>query len=197
MTRPTTTFFAGYLLLACLQAAGYGDEVKLVEEGGVTYRETVRYQREAVTTPRVESQERTVYQDRIVTEMRDAYRTVYTPVTEYRAEPRWHNWWNPFGRPYIAYHMRPRTHWEARHERYQTPYTYRERVPTVQTVQVVTREPHFVDRKVIERVAVSPPARAHVVRRPSLAPSPVNAASEFRSARIDNDPPRLGTSTRY
>lgn len=194
MTRPA--FSTICLLAATLQLPSARAQTEY-ERGadGRTYRVTTRWQQQPIATPRTENRERTVYRDRVVTELRDGYRAVYSPVTEYRMEPRWHNWWNPFGRPYVAYHMRPRTHWETRYERYQTPVTFRETVPVTETVQVRTLEPRFVEQQVRERVAVTPSAGTRMANRPALTRTP--GSSQYGSTRVYNDPPRRSTSTRY
>jgi hypothetical protein len=146
-------------------------------------------------TTSVEQQQKTVYKEQFVTEMRDSYRTVLSPVTQYHVEPRWHNWWNPFGQPYIAYHVRPWTHWESRYERYQVPVTVREIVPEERTVWIPTRTPGIVEREVTETVAVKPRIESAPIAAASGTPStrivarsPVMAVGG--TERLENDPPR-------
>ena len=161
MTPATYWLLAGTLV--CLTAAAIrGEEpARYFEENGVTYREQRRIENRPVTSTEWESRERTVYRDRVVTEMRESQRIIYTPITEYQVEPRWHNWWNPFGQPYVAYHMKPVTRWEARVQSYQQPTTFREWVPEREVVQVPKRTLRMEEREVIERVAIEQRGPTH------------------------------------
>jgi hypothetical protein len=185
---------AGCLSSICGLANGQ-DDVRFYEENGVTFRETRRVERRPVTTTEWEEKQRTVYRDRYVTEVRDSQRTVYVPVTEYYAEPRVHGWWNPFGRPYVAYHMKPLTRWETRVESVQRPQTVREVVPETEVVRVPKRTVAFEDREVIERVVVEPRGARQLSARP-VTPSFRTAESVGGIRRIDNDPPRQGVTNR-
>ena len=160
MKRMFVAAVTGWILLS---TSAFAQNARFYQGAdGNTYRETTRIERRPVATTHWDERETTVYKEQYVTQMRDSYRTVMSPVTELRAEPRWHNWWNPFSRPYVAYHMMPRTHWETRYERYQAPVTFREVVPEKRIVRTPVRTPGFVDEQVTETVAVTP--------RRSLAP---------------------------
>ena len=190
MKRMFVVALTGCLLSASLLSA---QERYFTGSDGVTYRETTRFERRPVATTQWDERQTTVYKEQYVTEMRDSYRTVYSPVTEYRAEPRWHNWWNPFGRPYVAYHMRPRTHWETRYEKYQTPVTFREVVPATRTVRTPIRTPGFVDEEVTETVAVSPQRQLSPLARTPITLGTRTASRDGAFGGVEtmqSDPPR-------
>lgn len=173
MTRPTLILVSFSVMQLAVWNAANGEE-RFVQIGGETYRETETTERRPVASSRWVETEETVMRDRYVTEMRDNYRTVFTPVTEYRPEARWHNLWLPFARPYVAIHMRPTTYWEPRTQRYQTPVTYRETVPETRMVRRLERAaPHFVEERIVRRERVYPQIQsqpsAQIVRRPSTS----------------------------
>ena len=95
------------------------EEVSFVEENGTTYRVTRTITKYPVNVVRTEERVETVYTDRYSTEMKQEYRTVYTPVTEYRWTPRVHGAWNPFVPNYVAYHLVPHTYWKLTRQSYQ------------------------------------------------------------------------------
>jgi hypothetical protein len=164
-------------------------------EDGLTYRQSKYIERRPVTSTNWQEQQKTVLKEQFVTEMRDSYRTVFSPVTEYFVEPRWHNWWNPFGQPYVAYHVRPWTRWEPRYERYQIPVTVREVVPEERTVWTPTRSLDIVEEEVTETVAVTPRVQRTRVAQTPVATSPRTVARTPAPAvggveRLESDPPR-------
>lgn len=107
---------------------------------GTVYRKIRKTVERPVVSTANATRERTVYSPQTVTETRPHSRTVYRPVTEYRWEPRIHNRWNPFARPYIAYHHVPMTYWEAQKETVNRRTSRTEWVAETKTVEVpVTR----------------------------------------------------------
>ena len=192
MTRPSLFVIAYFVCQATTPNLAVAEE-RFVERNGLTYRETEGIERRPVTRSQWVETEETVMRNRYVTEMRDSYRTVYSPVTEYRPEPRWHNLWIPFARPYIAIHMRPTTYWETRYQRHQTPVTYREVVPETRTVRRLERTPGFVEERVVRREPVHPQSlpQNRIVRRPA------RSAMLFESEQLkDGSIPRQGTTMR-
>lgn len=175
-------------LLVALPAAA--DDVRYVQENGVTYRETTRVERQPVVETVVEQREQTVYTPRVTTEMRESVRTVYVPVVEYRYEPRVHNWWNPFAPAHVAYHQIPSTRWEPRTEVVRTPVTYHELIPETRVVEKPVRKLGFADQKRIERVAVTPVPMTPTSSAATVARRPVGSVGV-----ITNEPPRYGAAT--
>ncbi len=195
-------------LLFCTIGTVTAEEVRYVQQNGITYRETRRTVHEPAADVVWEDQRRTVYREQFTTEMRDTVRTTYVPVTQYQYELRRPGWWNPFREPELAYHLVPRSHWEARTETVRVPLTYREYVPETQVVRVPVRSLRFVEQEKIDRVAVSPPAPAMPMPTNSIAPNvapaipaPSQPAASIANRsplggvlRLDSDPPRYGTS---
>ena len=142
---------AAMLLTTNLFAAETWYETK----GGTTYRVTRRVEKRPVAATRVEPQTQTVYATEYVTEMREKVQTAWVPVIEYVTVPRWHQWWNPFAEPYMAYETRPVTRWELRTQMVRQPVTLKKQVPQEQIVRIPVRELGFVEEPVEERVVVN------------------------------------------
>jgi hypothetical protein len=172
-----------------------GDEVRYYERNGVTYCETRRTVRQRVPDTRIETRPETVYREQVSTEMQQTVRDRWTPVTEYGWETFWVGRWNPLVAPYQAYRYVPRTRWEKRTEVVEIPVTRRRMVPETRTVRTPVAAWRTVEKEVVSRVAVSgrpaPPLVA--VDTPGLAP----AERIGGVSRLDNDPPRYGTSTAW
>jgi len=136
-----------------LRAAESWNETK----DGITYRVTRRVEKRPVAATRVEPQTQTVYATEYVTEMREKVQATWVPVTEYVTVPRWHQWWNPFAEPYLAYETRAVTRWELRTQMVRQPVTLKKQVPQEQIVQMPVRELGFVEQPVEERIVVNIP----------------------------------------
>ena len=173
------------------------DEVKYVEKDGIMYRETRQVMRCPVTETRMQTQECTVYKEKITTEIKQVQRSYQVPVTAYQWAPQWERGWNPFAAPYLTYKLVPQTRWETKNETVRIPVTNRELVPEKRTVQVPVTSQRFAENEVISRVAVGV--------RPGLgptgtAPAPTTGdpfASGVASretlggvTKLDSDPPR-------
>ncbi len=168
--------------LSTLTSTALAEDVRYFEKDGVTYREVSRRVQRPISETRVEERAQTVYREQYVTESRPTTRTVYTPVTEYHLEARWHGLLNPFVQPYVGYHHVPRTRWETRVEEIPQTVTRRQLVPETRTVQVPVRSHRMVEDEVITRTAVGPSrnTRASVVTRGAVG----------GIAQLKNDPPR-------
>ncbi len=170
-------------------------EVRYVEENGVTYRETRRTGYRTICSTEMRPSERIVYREQCETQSREVTRTWWTPVTERRWEAQWVGRWNPFAQPYLAYRPVEHTRWEQRTETTQVPVTIRRLVPETQTVQVPVSVRRTVPEEVVTRVAVSSPG----VPGPGQGPRPGLADGEPIGgvARLDSDPPRQGVSSAW
>lgn len=159
------------------------DNVRYYQDGGVTYREVRRVVQRPVVETRLEQRQQTVYQPQYTTETVPTTRTVYTPVTEYRWEPRWHNTWNPFSSPYVAYHLTPSTRWDARSEQSQQTVTRYNVVPQTQTVQVPVTTQRVVNEEIVSRMPVQTPP-------PGVVTTEVARQTVGGISKLENDPPR-------
>lgn len=146
---------AGTLAAMLLTTNLFGTETRYETVGGTTYRVTRRLEKRPVAATRVEAQTQTVYATEYVTEMREKVQTAWVPVTEYVTVPRWHQWWNPFAEPYMAYETRPITRWELRTQMVRQPVTLKKQVPQEQIVRKPVRELGFVEEPIEERVVVN------------------------------------------
>jgi hypothetical protein len=134
-----------------------------------------------------ERSERTVYREETRTETRESVRTVWCPVTEYRCEAYWTNWWNPFERPYMAYRQVPHTRWEPRQEVVKTPVVTRTIVPEKQIVNVP------VTKRWLARSDGSPISSSLAKKPDPFAPLKPQATASVPSVggvMIQSDPPR-------
>ncbi|MGE0756602.1 MAG: hypothetical protein AB7F89_17380 [Pirellulaceae bacterium] len=126
-----------------------------VVENGVTYRVTRRVEKTPVANLHLEEHTQTVYRTESVTQFREQQRTVWVPVTEYQYQPRWTSPWNLFAASTPSYELRPVTRWEMRSEKILVPVTTQRVVPEQAVVQVPVRKLGFVDREIVEKIAVN------------------------------------------
>ena len=98
------THYKFWMLLSVLFGfctLGLANDVRIIQENGVSYRETTRTVQRPVTSVTMKLRQQTVYTERRRTEIHESVRTYFIPVTEYRYEPRWHGLWNPFEEAHI------------------------------------------------------------------------------------------------
>jgi len=211
LTRQLVVLTAVTTLLGTSLAAG--EEVRYYEKDGVTYRETHQIIQRQIPQVTYTEQTQTVYRDQCVTTTKDTVRTYWTPVTEYRIQQRLVGRWNPFIQPYFVYENVPTVRWEARREVVPVQTTSRQLVPATRIVRTPVTTWRTVQEEVISRVAVSanPSTSSTLASVPSRSPNIVEAGplvpvripeSARRDAvgglsRLDNDPPRQGTSTAW
>ncbi|HXT61274.1 MAG TPA: hypothetical protein VN699_21715 [Pirellulales bacterium] len=162
--------------LWAIAASAGADEVRDVEENGVTYREVHRKISEPVTEYQCMDQQRTTgFREQVNVQMCDQTRSYIVPVTEYRLEARWRGRYNPFVQPYLAQHLVPYTRYETRVESVKVPVTSRQLLPITSTVRVPVPTQRVVERDVvISRVAISgSPAQAprQLASDPFVAPA--------------------------
>lgn len=165
------------------------EESRLVEEGGVTYRETVRTVRRPVIQTEWQQREQTVYRQQLRTETRDTLRTYMTPVTQHEWITRLHGRWNPFAAPYFTHHFVPVTRWEQRAEVVPVPVVETEWVPEKRVVSVPVTTHTMSEERIVSRVPVAP-TRAAGPTRVVVQPRPV--VYEAFGVALPNDPPRQG-----
>ena len=186
------------LMMAMLPPAiASAEDVRYFVENGVTFAETTRMVRRPVIETNFEERQRTVYRRQCQTEMRDTYRTVMVPVTEYRRESRWVGRWNPFVEPYLVEYNVPRTRWEPRTEVVKTPFVTAEMVPETLTERVPVITQRIVEQPVVSRVAVSGRTPAF---RPSADPFDNPTLAQRPSAgglKLESDPPRQGARSEW
>ncbi|HEV7221071.1 MAG TPA: hypothetical protein VGN42_00120, partial [Pirellulales bacterium] len=143
--------------LWAIAASAGADEVRDVEENGVTYREVHRKISEPVTEYQCMDQQRTTgFREQLNVQMCDQTHSYIVPVTEYRLEARWRGRYNPFVQPYLAQHLVPYTRYETRVETVKVPVASRQLLPITSTVRVPVPTQRVVERDVvISRVAIS------------------------------------------
>jgi hypothetical protein len=187
----TLALLPATLLLATVAAA---QEVKYVEENGVTYKETRHVIKRTLPETRVEQQERVVYRDRYTTDLVPSERRYMAPVTEYRWEPQWVTPWNPFAAPYVTYRWVPVTKWVEKTELVKIPQSRHEQVPEKITLNVPVTSHKSAEEVYYSRVPISV--------KPSTTPGPASPATgegdesvarrNTFSRRYDDNPPREG-----
>jgi hypothetical protein len=174
---------------------------RIVEQNGVRYLERTEPVEKPTTTVTYEERKETVYQEKYRTDVVESQRTVLVPVTEYQWEPRVHHWWNPLVPNTIAYHMVPRTRWEAREHTIRYPQNYKEIVPVERTVRVPKRQLGFEQQQRTTLTALGPASsvpQSQVAQQP--APSYQPAATIARQPayfggvqKMEGDLPRYST----
>ena len=111
------------LSLAAAAVSGQDSNYQVDPVSGQRYERRVRMVERPTVEVQNQTREVTVSRPETVTELESVQHTYFTPVVRYGWQPRWHNVWNPFAAPTLAYHFVPHTQWEARTETYQRPRT--------------------------------------------------------------------------
>ncbi len=198
--RCKSAVWFGVFSLLCGQAARTyaADDVRTVDENGVTYRVTTRTVQRPITETKTVEHERTILKEKVSTETKSGSRTYYVPITEYVAQPYIEGRWNPFAQPYVAYHYVPVTRWEPRTEQYQVQVPNRELVPEKQTVKVPIVSQRLVEETYTSKVAIGQTGRSPTDLSPRSAvagsggllgsPSDNSAANMAARPRLDSDP---------
>jgi hypothetical protein len=147
------------LALLCVVATGKmlrADESFEEEKDGMVYRVTKRVRPKTVYEAVSDSHEQTVYTQKLQTEIKEAPRSYWTPVTQYQWTPVWERTWNPLQPPYVAYRMVPVTKWELKNDTVQYGYTSQKVEPEKRTFTTQHWEPHTVNDEYSERVCLGP-----------------------------------------
>jgi hypothetical protein len=189
----------------------WADEVRYVQENGITYCDTYRTVQRPITETSCQQTTRTVYKEQFNTETRDVTRTCWTPVTTYRTETEMVGKWNFFIEPYYETRWVAETRWVPRTDVVKMPVTCRKLVPETQTVQVpvttqkVISENILVSRVAVNGVAPTPTYANGPSPRPNPPATPIPTTVQRYQplqpgeqiggvARLSQDPPRYGTS---
>lgn len=162
----------------------YADDVTYFEKDGIRYQEIRQVTQRPITEMRYEPRESTVYRDRYTTDLHDSTRTYQVPITENQWVPGYQRTWNVFAPPVLSYRLMPVTRWETRVETVRVPITKREVVPETQTTHVPVVNTRIASEETVRRVAVG------TVNNGTASV----ARSDSGSNRLDNDPPREGTT---
>ena len=195
------------MLLALVAGRAMADEVKYLDEDGITYRETTQTTQRPVHHTTMQQRDVTYNRERYTTELQEVQRTYQVPITEYVWKPETHRSWNPFEPPYVAYRMVQQTRYETRSETVKIPVAKREVVPEkiTQTVPVTTQR--IAQEKVVTRVAIGPSGSrtggaanmaaggANGSGSPGAMATSSGAAGPANDgmggmAKLDNDPPK-------
>jgi hypothetical protein len=189
----------GWLAVAVLApwviaASATADEVRDVEENGVTYREVHRKISEPVTEYQCVDQQRTTgFREQLNVQMCDQTHSYIVPVTEYRLEARWRGRYNPFVQPYLAQHLVPYTRYETRVETVKVPVTSRQLLPITSTVRVPVPTQRVVERDVmVSRVAISG-SPAQPARQLASDPFAAPTSQQFGGIKNEAKTPQWGT----
>jgi hypothetical protein len=197
----------GFMLLALGATRAMADEVKYLDEGGITYRETTQTTQRHIPQITLQQREDTYYREQYTTELQDMQRTYQVPITEYQWKPETHRSWNPFSPPYVAYRWVPVTRFETRSETVKIPVAKRNVVPEKITRQVPVTTHHVANEKVVTRVAIGPSA-SHTGGAANMAAGGANGSAGASMvpvstgggdpandgmggmAKLDTDPPK-------
>jgi hypothetical protein len=193
---------AGVTLLAPSAGRAIADDVKYLDEDGITYRETTQTSQRPVPQTTMQQRDYTYYRERYTTELQEVQRTYQVPITEYQWKPETHRTWNPFSPPYVAYRLVPQTRWETKSETVKIPVAKREVVPEKITQQVPVTTHRIAQEKVVTRVAIGPSA-SHTTGAATMAAGSGGVSTMATStatgaggdqlgglSKLDNDPPK-------
>ena len=159
---------------ALAQSGYYTDDAT-----GIVYQKVTRTIDRPVVQTQVEQRQQTVFRPQTIQETSPQTNTVYTPVLEYKWEPRVHGRWNPFQRDTVAYHHVPQTRWEARNQVVQRTSTRTEWVAEKRVIDVPRQ---FVRMERQQEVDYRPVGR--VAPNSSQLASGPNAAGPNLSSEI-------------
>ncbi len=163
------------------KASGQSNSGYLTDpETGIVYRKVTKTIETPVVETHVDSREQTVYRPQTVTETRPHARTIYSPVVEYKWEPRVYGRWNPFRQPSVGYQHVPHATWEARNEIVHRTNTRTEWVAERRTVETPTK---IVRMQREQKVEFEPVGR---VSQPQLGPPSATDALASRLQPMDN-----------
>jgi hypothetical protein len=189
------------LMLAVGAGRAMADDVRYLDENGITYRETTQVTQRAIPQTSMQPRAYTYYRQRYTTELQDSQRTYSVPITEYQWKAETHRTWNPFAAPYVAYRLVPQTRWETKSETVKIPVAKVETVPEQITQQVPVTTHRVAQEKVVTRVAVghsaTPPGGASAVASSTSSGSPSTTAVSTGGgdqlgglSKLDSDPPK-------
>lgn len=199
---------ASFSPLVCMAVAAStaAQDVRYYQgDDGITYKESRRKIQRPVTSTEWREQPQTVYRQEVRPQMRDSWRSYYTPVTELRWVSQMHGRWNPFAVPYYTHHLTPVTRWEARSEAVQVPTWRAEWVAATRTARVPITTTKMAEEEIITRVAVSGPPPGTAPRRVATRPATAAGSSTsgvypsrpaFGGVAMPSDPPRFATGWR-
>ena len=182
------------LLIALLTLArptlGWSEDVRFVQENGITYRVTRRTVEKPITELRTRREQQTIYRREVKTEQKDFNYQVWVPVTNYVYHPKVEGWWNPFQENRVVPRWVPRTTWQPELRKATIPVMSAHWVPETQTVQRPFRILRIDTKEEVERVAIG--------RTPGGTTVSSNPPRRFTGriggiARLDGDPPRQST----
>ncbi|MEQ8789918.1 MAG: hypothetical protein RIC55_26725 [Pirellulaceae bacterium] len=134
-----------------------------------------------VAVPRTEERQQTIYRPEYVTEMRDVFRTVYTPVTTYHWEAKW----RPLQSPHWVWQAVPHVTWQSKIEKTSVPVTSQHYVAETKTVRTPYLALGFKPDPQASIAAAKPTGSNLAGGAPTLAPQ--------SSASQSSPPPRLAT----
>jgi hypothetical protein len=193
------------MLLALGAGRSMADDIKFLEENGITYRETTQTSQRPVAHTTMQQRDYTYNRERYTTELQEVQRTYQVPITEYVWKPETHRSWNPFEPPYVAYRMVQQTRYETRSETVKIPVAKREVVPEKITQQVPVTTQRIAQEKVVTRVAIGPAASHTTGGATTMAAAGANGSGGAATtstdagatndgmggmAKLDTDPPK-------
>ncbi|XZE53810.1 hypothetical protein SH139x_005579 [Planctomycetaceae bacterium SH139] len=169
---------------------------------GQTYERRFRTVERPSVETRLEPKVVTISRPEVVTELEPVHNTYFTPVVRYDWQPRWHNTWNPFVAPTLAYHYAPRTQWEARTETYNRPRTTTRWVAEKRVVNEPRRITTMRREQVEDWVAVSPGPGPQTIPGSGLEPQPATQVATLPTApparpKMGGMPPTVLNSDPY
>lgn len=190
MIRGTSTALAFATLAVLASPASAQQNVRVVEENGIQYRETTNVTQKAIPETKWVPNETTQVSPRYTTEMQDSVRTYQVPITEQQWVPGYQRTWNLFAPPVLSYRLMPVTRWETRTETVKVPVTKVDYVPYKQVQHIPVTNTRIAEERHVSRVAIgiAPGASGGTAVARNPAPQSLDPGSGPTESQALSDP---------
>ncbi len=198
----TVILAAGYLVLTGQAAAQVemplDEQVRIVEENGIRFRETRTTVRRPVAEVRIDERPLVLQTPEYVNRLRQVPQIVHVPVQRQQIVTQ-HAWWNPWrwGRP--VNWVEPVTVWQPQLRYGWVANTTTSWVPTTKKVQIARRYLRFETEELVSRVALAPGSEGTQIAAQADGAT-MNPERRIETAsrvgglhRFDSDPPKQPT----
>lgn len=192
MQHSRLTYVAGWTALLVVLQVVSGQDRRLVERDGLMYEEYTTTVRQPIAETQLVSQQQTVYEPKLITELRNVPVTRWQLVTTNQWQERVENPLGIRGPRQTVGQWAPTTRWEQRTEYVRQPVTYRASVPEIRTVQLPMRTMRFVEKQETQRVLVGPAAAYQQAASPTANYTPAYSPRSATAPRFDDDKLRYG-----
>lgn len=179
------------LSVASWPLANFADESRLVEKDGLMYEVRTVTVRQPVAETQMVAQQQTVYEPKLVTELRDVPVVRWQLVTSNQGQDRRTFPVGLRGTQTTGQRV-PSTRWEQRVEYVRQPVTYRSLAAETRTVTVPVRQMRFVEKQETQSVLLGPAAAFRADISPGTNSAPAYSSRSPNLPKFDDDKLRYG-----